>query len=147
MLDLEKCADSRANLLEQVITLSPGELIQRAIAVRMGCNDRFSDQVRAARKLLDEATFVAKAAKAQGDPTDRKVLEHVMKHKRNNRVLITDTREMFGGHALDTGINYKLQLGDPRTMLLSGAQVTPDLAPRRGLVLPSARAGAKRPRR
>lgn len=147
MVDLAKAGDSRASILEQVFTLSPGELLQRAIAVRMTADDRYPEQVRVARKLLEEATVVAKAAKFQGDPTDRNVLEHVTKHKRNNRVLVTDSRSSFGGHALDTGINYKLQLGQQRDMLLGGVQVSPDLTVPPNLVMPPSKVAGRRRRR
>lgn len=111
-----------------VFHMSPGEFIKRAIAVRMSTDDKYPDERQRASRFMDEAVQVAKLAKAQGDPTDQKVLDHVVKHERKTQILVPGTSG-GGGTAL-AGIDYKIETGkSPRNVLLRGDYaVVPDFS-------------------
>lgn len=123
MLDHREAEKGNADPLKAVKTMSPGDLIARAIAVRIEVGDEYPDRAAAARQLLERAVEIAKFAKRQGDPTDAKVLEFISNHKRRNRVSMTDSRMLLP--TLE-GIGYKFEKGDPRNTLANGVQVAPD---------------------
>lgn len=130
LLDTEKAGDSDAELDEQVQTMSPGDFLKRAIAIRQIVQDRDQPNctVRQSRRLLEEATLVAKQAKKQGDPTDPQVLEHMAKHRRQSQILVPG-RDFHAGSGLGLPPpRYKLPRRDPLDIMRRGAQVTPDLS-------------------
>lgn len=130
VMDLDAAANTDADLDEQIQTISPGDLMKRAIAIRQMTGDKYPDEVKAARDLLDNAMVVAKAAKFQGDPTDPKVLEHHGKHGRRSQILVPGQNDPNHGK-IWTGVpepTYKIPKRDVRDIMLRGVQVTPDLA-------------------
>lgn len=104
----------------------PGEFIKRAIGARMQEPDNYPDRVRALRQMLDDAKTACKMAKAQGDPTDPSVLDHVIKHRRRTSTLVMP-------HELPPmpGVTPKYKVTakgqTPADTLRDGVQVTPDL--------------------
>ena len=130
VLDLDKAADTDADLDDQIQTISPGDLIKRAIAIRQMTGDKYADEIKEARDLLDHSTACAKEAKRQGDPTDPKVLEHFAKHARRSQILVPGQNGNANNGGLWTGppVNYKIPKRDVRDIMLRGIQVTPDLS-------------------
>lgn len=63
--------------------------VQEMTAMQRGGNV-YSDEVAELRKFLEEATWTVKKAKAMGDRTDPKVMEHRVKHRTKNRILVPD---------------------------------------------------------
>ena len=75
------------------------------------------------RRLLDNAKDACKLAKAQGDPTDPSVLEHVVRHRRRTSALVLP-------HELPPmpGQNFKIKAKGrtPADTLQQGVTVAPD---------------------
>jgi len=68
--------------------IAPGEFMKRAIAAYMKEPPKYPSELAALRGLLDNAKAACKLAKAQGDPTDPSVLEHVIRHQRRRSALV-----------------------------------------------------------
>jgi hypothetical protein len=141
VVDVEKAGDSKVLAPDCIQRISPGELIKRAVAVRMSINDKYPSMVRSAHQFMDRAVAAAKLAKAQGDPTDPKVLEHFGKHRRRSSV---STLVLPGDLPPIGGRSFQLKLGKPRDILLGGVQVTPDQIIRPGRMLTPAMANRLR---
>jgi hypothetical protein len=132
LIDLDKAADSSVTPDEAIQRLRPGQFIKRVIAVRMGTKDMYPDETMHANRLLEEATAACKLAKSQGDPLDTKVQDHMLKHNKRSRILVS------GGSPISTaeankllgpvGGQYKIRNnGNARTTLLQGnVDVVPD---------------------
>jgi len=101
---------------EAIIRVSVGEFMKRAIAVRMGADDRYEDEVFKARQLLENAKTACLLAKAQGDPTDALTVGHVTKHRKRRASLV-----MPGHDTLTGGAEIKLEM--PATMLKKGVKL------------------------
>ena len=126
VIDTERAADSSCPPDEAIQRVSPSEFIKRAIAARMSAYDLYPSKTRELGRLLEDATTACKQAKAQGDPTDPKVRDHFRRHRRRSSALIlpNEANQILGPVG---GNKFKLKLGNPRDMLLRGAQVVPDL--------------------
>jgi hypothetical protein len=107
----------------------------------MTLGDKYEDERRRASRFMEEATIVAKQAKAQGDPTDGKTLGHMLTHGRNSQILVPGMNT--GGGSVLAGIDYKVEAGkDLRNVMLRGdMQVVPDFT------VKPARPAKKRPKR
>jgi hypothetical protein len=123
VLDSKRAADGR-DAADCIFHVSPGEFIKRAIAVRMSTGDQYPDERRRASRFMEEAVIVAKEAKKQGDPSDERVLDHVLKHNKRAQIIVPS---MSGGSAL-AGVDYKVETGkNPRNIVLRGDyEVLPD---------------------
>jgi hypothetical protein len=125
IIDTERAADSEVAAHDAIQRISPVDFMQRAIAVRMADPEMYPDETRAFANLWERAMEVFKVAKAQGDPTDPKVLEHFSKHRRRSSILtpgeVTDRVGPVGG------IPFKLKQMSPRDIMKKGADVVPDL--------------------
>jgi len=144
ILDVEMAGDSDADATEAVIRVTPGEFIKRAIAVRMSCTDQYSDERVESQRLLERATEVSKAAKAQGDPSDPGVWEHVSRHARRSSII------MPGDPSIAAPVSdYKLKFtSESRGILRDGSyQVVPDLQIGQGQMLTPAKAELMRKRK
>ena len=155
VIDTELAADSDADPHDAIQRIPPGDFIFRAINVHVATGELYPEQVAASRKLLDDAVIVCKLAKAQGDPTDPRVLEHFGRHRRRSSALVLpgEANRILGPVG---GDRFKLDLKkDRRAMLLKGATVTPDLSlamsdpqvmtPQRAETIRKARAAGRQP--
>lgn len=128
LLNLEAAADSTKAVTEKVITMAPGELLKRAVAIRASVGlsgaDRHPNVRLEANKLLEDSVAVAKWAQFQGDPTDQRVLAYKSRHKAKNRLSMFDSR--FSLPPLNT--KYIIRGVDPRNLLLKGVEARPDLS-------------------
>ena len=88
IIDTEKAADSSASPEEYRRVLSPGEFLKRIIAVRQSTDDRYPDEVREARRLLEQGTEIAKIAKKQGDMTDPAVRAYKRVHRSRPQIVV-----------------------------------------------------------
>jgi hypothetical protein len=124
LIDRDLAGSSDAPPARAIQRLTPGDFMKRAIAVHMGTDDRYADEVFKNRKLLEEATAAAKLARNQGDPSNPKVLEHHAKHGRRRQILMPGTNDIMtpGGQ-----LPYKINLKDPIRTLREGVDVVPDL--------------------
>jgi hypothetical protein len=109
--------------------LRPGEFMQRAIAIRMGVDDQYPSEVREAQKLLLEAKTACKLAKAQGDPTDPRTLDHLSTHRRRSSILVPG--QMSPAEANSRlgpvgGAKFKIQSKEASDVMKSGPALTPD---------------------
>lgn len=132
LIDLDKAADSSVTPDEAIQRLRPGQFIKRVIAVRMGSKDMYPDEAIRANKLLEEATAACKLAKSQGDPLDPEVQDHMLKHNKSSRILVSDGSPISTAEANKilgpVGGQYKIRNnGNARDTLLQGnVDVVPD---------------------
>ena len=123
LVDTEMAADSNND--EQFHwRIPPGEFIKRALACVMADPETYASESRQFRRLLEEAKDACKLAKAQGDPTDDSVLDHVIKHRRKKGVLVMphELPPMPGQAPL-----VVKPKGKPENILAEGVNVVPDL--------------------
>jgi len=125
IIDQDMAADDTADPHRAIQRIRPGEFMKRAISIRQAVGDKYPDEASKANRLLEQATEICKIAKAQGDPGDPGVLEHLRKHKRRSSIITPGEINSILGPV--GGPKYKIQMDDPRSMLLNGVQVTPDL--------------------
>ena len=105
--------------------IAPGEFMKRAIGAYMQEPDKYESKRRALRRLLDDAKTACKLAKAQGDPTDPSVLDHVVRHQRKKSVLVLPHELPPMPGTVPLKIKQKGQT--PADTLRDGINVTPDL--------------------
>jgi len=125
IIDEEVAATNPADPDTAVKRVRPGDFLKRAIAVRQATGDQYPDEARKASQLLEHAVKVCKIAKAQGDPGDPNVLEHIRKHKAKRSILLPHEVENILGPV--GGSKFRVKMDNPRKMLLDGVQVVPDL--------------------
>jgi len=124
IIDEDAAADDTVDAHEAIKRVRPGEFMKRVIATRMAIGDKYPSEVKKANDLMDHAAEVCKIAKAQGDPGDEKVLEHHRKHNRKSSILLPgEANQMLGPVG---GPKYRIQLSEPRDMMMNGVQVAPD---------------------
>lgn len=139
LVDTELAADSSTT--EQYHwRIPPGEFMKRAIAAMIHEPDKYGSKLAALRKLLDEAKDACKLAKAQGDPTDPSVLEHVIKHQRKRSALVLPNE--IPGMAPSMKIRSKGR--SAADTLRDGFQIVPDITIGQNAMLTPARAEAMR---
>ena len=128
LIDTEAAQNSSAGEDTYTWRIPPAEFIKRALAALIQDPKIFPDKVSRLRKLVDEAAVVAKEAKAQGDPTDPSVIEHVVKHQKKHSIVMPGELPAIPKLGLP-GVNYKLDgytvAGDTLT---KGYKVVPDIA-------------------
>jgi hypothetical protein len=158
IIDLDAASDSTVEADVAINRVPPGQFMKRAIAVRMGCDDKYSDEVRGVNNFMDQAVAACKLAKAQGDPTDGKVIDHVVKHSRKSSIVMPgDAGHGIMGAGLTMsqaqaaarvgpvgGQRFKVRLGKPRDMLKNGVDVVPDFSIKHGDMLTPSAANALR---
>ena len=132
LIDLDKAADSSVTPDEAIQRLRPGQFLKRVIAVRMGTKDTYPDEAMQSNKLLEDATAACKLAKSQGDPLDPEVQDHMVKHTKRNRILVSGSSNISPSEANKilgpVGGQYKIRNnGNARDTLLQGnVDVVPD---------------------
>lgn len=124
LVDTEAAGNS-SNREQTHWRIAPGEFMKRAIAAYMQEPPNYPDRVARLRRLLDDAKTACKLAKAQGDPTDPSVLDHVVRHRRKTSALILphELPPMPG----QAPLKIKAKGQTPADTLRDGFQVTPDL--------------------
>ncbi len=119
MAKLAKAADSNCTADEAFKAIKPIEALKRAATVvltheREGTPP--SERAKAIR-LMEFMEKIVKEAIAYGDPTDPRVLDHIIKHDAKSSILVPRTYE----------IPHKLQgKATPQDTLTQGYQLTPD---------------------
>lgn len=126
LIDTEKAQNSSLSPDEYFWRIPPAEFIKRAIAARMHYPDLHADEAKELRDLLDNATAAVKLAKAQGDPTDPSVLEHVVKHQRKRQIVMPHELPPMPGMQAPT-MQIKAQGKTAGDVLRDGYTVTPKL--------------------
>ncbi len=124
LIDTELAADS-GNTEQYHWRISASEFIKRAIAAYMQEPDKYESKRRQLRQMLDDAKTACKLAKAQGDPTDPSVLDHVVKHRRKKSVLVLPHELPPMPGTVPLKIRQKGRT--PADTLRDGLTVTPDL--------------------
>jgi hypothetical protein len=139
LVDTNLAGDSKADIHKAIQRLSPAEFLKRAMAIRMADPEKYPSETKAFEKLFDKAVATCKLAKAQGDPTDPKVVEHVVKHQRRSSILTPGDQNRILGPV--GGDRFKLATKSPREIMRSGTPVVPDftLAPQDVVTLERAR--------
>ena len=112
----KKAEDSKCSADEAFKRIPPMEFLKRAAAVKlyhMTDNCPPSERVKADR-FMENAEKAVKLALKQGDPTDPKVIEHVIMTPIKNRITVP-------------GLPYNIRMKDnPRQTLLEGYNLVPD---------------------
>lgn len=118
--------------------IAPGEFIKRAIAAYMQEPDKYPSKLAELRTLLDNAKDACKLAKAQGDPTDPSVIDHVVRHRRKTSALVLphELPPMPG----QAPLKIKGRGRTAADTLRDGVNVTPDLTISGSSMLTPARA-------
>jgi hypothetical protein len=145
VIDVRKAGDSKAKLGEQIKSMAPGEFMKRAMAVRIGVDERYPDEVFKAKQLLNRAVEVCKIAWHFGDPTNTGVLAHISRHRKRPQILMPgDILPAIGGARFKPS-----RVDDPKQALLTGAGVgvVPDFSLSGERLLTPARAEKLRKRR
>jgi len=124
LIDTNMAADSEADIHKAVQRLAPAEFVKRAFGIRMADSEKYPSETRSFEKLFDKAMEVAKLARAQGDPTDPKVLEHVAKHNRRSQILTPGQANRILGPV--GGQRFKLAERNPKDIMRRGVPVVPD---------------------
>jgi hypothetical protein len=120
LVDTERAAANRPDAEKRI---SAADFMKRAIAARMHHPDMYPDKVAALRRLLEDATKACKLAKAQGDPMDPSVLEHVVKHQRRRRIVLPSELP-----AMPQAPPSKITVKDtPAETMTEGIEVKPSL--------------------
>jgi len=124
LVDTEAAGDS-SNHEQNHWRIPPGEFMKRAIGAYMQEPDKYESKRRQLRRMLDDAKTACKLAKAQGDPTDPSVLDHVVKHQRKKSVLVlpNELPPMPG----QVPLKIKQKGRTPADTLRDGINVLPDL--------------------
>jgi hypothetical protein len=119
MAKLDKAADSSCSADEAFKAVKPLEALKRAATVvltheREGTPP--SERAKAIR-LMEFMEKIVKEAIAYGDPTDPRVLDHIIKHDASSSILVPRTFE----------VPHKIQgQATPQDTLTKGYQLTPD---------------------
>lgn len=126
VLDHSRAASGK-HVDEYLISLQPHLWLERVIAVRSS-TDKYPDEQAAMRRLWTEGVDCAKQAHRQGNPCDPLVQEHTIRHDRKNQIIIPgiDNGPLPTGRKIIDPTRYKIKQRDPRTTLLTGADVVPD---------------------
>jgi len=127
LIDAVAAQDSSRSVDTYHWRIAPGQFMARAMAALVQEPDKYGDKLARLRRLVSDAAEVCKAAKAQGDPTDPSVLDHVIKHQKRRQIIMPG--EMPAIPALGRpGFNYKLSGHTVSADILTkGYQVTTDL--------------------
>jgi len=124
LIDTAMAADSTADVHKAVQRLAPGDFLKRAMAIRQADSDKYPSETKSFERLFEKAVAVAKIAKAQGDPTDPKVLGHVGRHNRRSSIVLPGEVNSILGPV--GGNRFKIPDKPPREIMRSGIQVVPD---------------------
>lgn len=138
LVDTELAGDS-SNTEQTHWRIPPGEFMKRAIAAFLQEPDKYGDKLAKLRRLLDEAKEACKLAKAQGDPTDPSVIEHVVRHQRKRSIVMPNE---IPGMAPSMKVRGKGR--NAADTLRDGFQVVPDITIGQESMLTPARAEAIR---
>jgi hypothetical protein len=138
LVDTELAADSHATE-QSHHRIAAGEFMKRAIAAFMQEPDKYGDKLAKLRRLLDDAKEACKLAKAQGDPMDPSVIDHVVRHQRKRSIVMPNE---IPGMAPSMKIRGKGR--KPADTLRDGFQVVPDITIGGDSMLTPARAEAIR---
>jgi len=140
LIDTEVAADSASTEMCHW-RIAPGEFMKRAIAAFMQEPDKYADKLRKLRTLLEDAKTACKLAKAQGDPSDPSVIDHVVRHMRKSSVLVMP-------HELPPMPGQRLKIKQkgrtPADTLRDGVDVSPDLTIGQSDMITPARAALMR---
>lgn len=120
MTKLDKAADSACTADEAFKHVKPLEALKRAAVVVLMHQKREgvppSERAKAIQ-LMEFMEKIVKEALAYGDPTDPRVLDHIIKHDAKSSILVPRTFET----------PHKIQGRDtPQDTLMDGYHLTPD---------------------
>jgi len=122
LVDTEMAGDS-SNDRTSHWRIAPGEFMKRAVAAMIAEPDKYPSKLKQLRDLLDNAKTACLLAKKQGDPSDPRVIDHVVKHQRKSSLLLP-------GQGLPPMPGQRMKIrptGDVSDILSQGVQVVPDL--------------------
>jgi hypothetical protein len=125
LIDHEVAQDTSKSEDDYRFRIAPGEFMRRAVAAFTSEPDMYPSKLAALRKMLTDAATACKLAKKQGDPTDNKVQDHILRHGRRSSSLI-----LPGSPGLPPMPGQRMRIkpnGEVRDILSKGYQVTPDL--------------------
>ena len=139
LVDTEAAGDSDGG--QSHWRIMPGEYMKRAIAAYMQEPDKYADKLRKLRQLLEDARTACKQAKAQGDPSDPSVIDHIVRHTRKSSALVMP-------HELPPMPGQRLKIRQkghtPADTLRDGFNVSPDLTIGQADMITPARAALMR---
>ena len=121
IVDVRRAEDSDVPHEDSVRHIRPGEMVKRAVAVRMFIGDKYPNRAAEARRLLTDAATAAKLAQRQGIPLTPEAAEEARKRRRKGRIVVPGMPEP----------RVEFQPGDPLDVMLNG--VTEKEVPR-GLI-------------
>jgi len=125
LVDLNDASDNKP-VDEYRQRLSPGEFMKRAIAALVSEPDKYPSVLRELRNLVQNAAEAAKLAKAQGDPTDQKVIDHMLKHKSKSSALILPGTPSELPAMPSAPVKFASKSAD--SVLKSGFDIVPDFS-------------------